>query len=70
MYGKLTPIQAIRKKCLECSNGQYSEIRDCLIDTCPLYEFRVGSKHSSAEETTEEQITLDYIMNELRNIGT
>lgn len=65
MYGKLTPIQAIRKKCLECSNGQYAEIRECLIETCPLYNFRTGSRYSIKEEETEEQITLEYIIKEL-----
>jgi hypothetical protein len=55
----LTPIQAIRKKCLECSNGQYNEIRGCLIKTCPLYLFRVGENYSKKQEGTEEQITLD-----------
>ncbi len=24
---KLTPIKAIRQKCLECSNGQFKEVR-------------------------------------------
>ena len=55
----LTPIQAIRKKCLQCSNGQYNEIRGCLIETCPLYSFRVGEKQNKKNESTEEQIALD-----------
>lgn len=55
----LTPIQAIRKKCLECSNGQYNEIRGCLIKTCPLYSFRVGENPVKKNESTEEQISLD-----------
>lgn len=25
----MTPIKAIRAKCLECSNGQFSEVRLC-----------------------------------------
>lgn len=64
MFGKLTPIQAIRKKCLECSNGQYTEIRDCLIETCPLYEFRTGSRYTGKTGETENQITLEYIIKE------
>ncbi len=65
MYEKLTPIQAIRRKCLECSNGQYKEIRDCLIETCPLYEFRTGNTHPVRAEGTGEQITLEYVIKEL-----
>lgn len=65
MHGKLTPIQAIRKKCLECSNGQYAEIKDCLIETCPLYQFRTGKIHLIKEKNATEQITLEYIIKEL-----
>lgn len=60
MNYNLTPIQAIKRKCLECSNGQYHEIKACLIKTCPLYSFRTGEKHIKKEENSE-QITLDSI---------
>lgn len=40
----LTPIKAIRKKCLECSGGQYSEIRNCTGTECPLYPYRLGKR--------------------------
>lgn len=39
---RLTPIKAIRAKCLDCSAGQPSEIRNCQISDCPLYPFRLG----------------------------
>ena len=38
----LTPMKAIRAKCLECSNGQPKEVRGCIITECPLYAFRLG----------------------------
>lgn len=38
----LTPIKAIRAKCLECSNYQPKEVRECIIPDCPLYPFRMG----------------------------
>lgn len=37
----LTPVRAIRKKCLECS-GRPKEIRLCQEQECPLFEFRLG----------------------------
>jgi hypothetical protein len=40
----LTPIKAIRKKCLDCSNGQYLEVRNCLDTDCPLYVYRLGKR--------------------------
>lgn len=39
---RLTPIKAIRAKCLDCSGGQPSEVRNCLIEDCPLFPYRFG----------------------------
>ncbi len=39
---KTTPIKAIRAKCLECSNYQPKEVRNCLIIDCPLFPYRFG----------------------------
>ena len=38
----LTPLKAIRLKCLECSNHQPREVRLCPFDDCPLYIYRFG----------------------------
>lgn len=48
-HDRLTRIQAIRAKCLECSNDSRKEIRECPIQTCPLYPFRMGKRPSRAE---------------------
>ena len=42
----LTPISAIRQKCLECSNWQWTEVRDCHINDCALYPYRFGKDPS------------------------
>lgn len=39
---RLTPLKAIRAYCLECSNKQPSEVRNCLIPECALYLYRFG----------------------------
>jgi len=39
---RLTPMKAIRKKCLDCSNEQPSEVRHCLVTDCALYQYRLG----------------------------
>ena len=36
------PLRAIRLKCLECSCQQPSEVRDCRIQTCVLWPYRMG----------------------------
>lgn len=39
---RLTPIKAIRAKCLECSGSNNAEVRNCVIPSCPLYPYRMG----------------------------
>lgn len=39
---KMTPLRAIRARCLECSGGSTAEVRECVIPSCPLYPFRMG----------------------------
>jgi len=39
---KLTPVKAIRHKCLECQANRYSLVRNCEEKDCPLYFFRLG----------------------------
>lgn len=50
---KLTPMKAIRAKCLECSSGQFKEIRLCPVKTCPLYEYRNGHRPKDGENIIE-----------------
>ncbi|MBU2541339.1 MAG: hypothetical protein KJ593_05520 [Candidatus Omnitrophica bacterium] len=42
MMKRLTPIKAIRAKCLDCSAGQPSEVRSCEITDCALFMYRFG----------------------------
>jgi len=42
MKKNLTPLKAIRAKCLDCSNNQPKEVRFCLVVDCPLYSYRLG----------------------------
>lgn len=41
---RLTPIKAIRKKCLDCQGNHYSEVRNCVDHTCPLLPYRMGKR--------------------------
>lgn len=42
MKRKLTPIKAIRLKCLDCSLGNRTEIKECPVTGCPIYPYRLG----------------------------
>lgn len=39
---KLTPLRAIRAKCLDCMAGSAKEVRLCPSEDCPLYLYRFG----------------------------
>ena len=40
---KITPLRAIRRKCLECTGGHLpSEVKNCTNPDCPLYHLRMG----------------------------
>lgn len=41
---KLRPLKAIRAKCLDCTNKQFIEIKECKIEKCPLWEYRMGRR--------------------------
>ena len=38
----LTPVKAMRAKCLDCMCGQATEVRLCPITDCSLYPYRMG----------------------------
>lgn len=42
----MTPLKAIRAKCLDCSCGSANEVRLCPIKDCALYEYRFGHNPS------------------------
>lgn len=51
----LTPIKAIKEKCLDCCCGQREEVKMCPVKTCPLYDFRLGKNPKRKRNLTDEQ---------------
>ena len=47
-----TPVKAIRKKCIDCCNEQYKEIRNCTVINCALYPYRMGRRPDTATKDT------------------
>jgi hypothetical protein len=39
---RITPMKAIRLKCLDCCCDGMLEIRACSVTECPLWRFRLG----------------------------
>lgn len=74
MIKTLTPMKAIRLKCLDCCIGQKEEVRNCTCTDCTLYPFRMGHRpdmtptYDTGREVTEEQREAARIrLNKLRN---
>lgn len=40
----LTPMKAIRAKCVECSGGVLKEVRECRVQSCPIWPYRMGTR--------------------------
>lgn len=49
----LTPLKAIRHKCLDCCAGQIVEVRECPVKDCALWPYRMG--HRPNKKLLEEQ---------------
>jgi hypothetical protein len=47
--------QAVKRKCLDCSNWQPGEVRECPAALCPLWNFRKGATGRVKRELTDEQ---------------
>lgn len=39
----LTPLKAIRAKCLDCQGGSPKFVKECKTDKCPLWAYRAGN---------------------------
>ena len=52
----LTPVKAIRAKCLDCSCGNPYEVNVCPLTGCPLYPYRFGrNPNRKGRELSEEE---------------
>lgn len=52
---RMTPVKAIRAKCLDCCCDQSAEVRLCRSEDCPLWPYRMGHNPARKRELTEEQ---------------
>ena len=51
----MTPIKAIRAKCIECCCGNAAEVKRCPILDCSLHDFRMGhNPNINRQPMTEE----------------
>lgn len=50
MEKRLTPIKAIRAKCLDCMVESSKEVRLCNIPECSLFPYRLGKNPARAKK--------------------
>lgn len=58
----MTPMKAIRAKCLDCCCGQVQEVRRCPCENCPLHPYRMGKRpkmDNDTRGTAEDEKTSD-----------
>ena len=46
------PLKAIRKKCLDCVEGNKKEVRECEDNECFLHQYRFGRKPKQKEKVS------------------
>lgn len=51
----MTPLKAIREKCLDCCCGSAKEVKLCELTTCALHPFRFGKNSLVKRNLSEEQ---------------
>lgn len=54
---KVTPVKAIRARCVDCNAHQLAEVRRCRKDDCPLWPFRMGRRPTTPIKTIESEPT-------------
>lgn len=55
----MTPMKAIRAKCLDCMCDQAKEVRLCPSKSCPLYMYRFGKNPARAGIGKKEHLCPD-----------
>ncbi len=52
----LTPLKAIRAKCVDCSCGNMTEVNRCPPESCPLHPYRFGKNPNLSRKPSPAQL--------------
>lgn len=68
MEYKTNPVKAIREKCIDCCCGSTLEVKECTVEQCPLFPYRLGKNpfRQKREMTDEERKALGDRLREAR----
>lgn len=62
----ISPLRALRRYCLWCSNGSANEVRLCTAKRCPLWTFRLGHRPTPEDKATVADVKLYPLERPLR----
>ena len=65
-HARVSPLRALRLKCLDCCNGAAQEVRLCTAVDCPSWPFRMGRNPWRAPLGDAEQARRAAMMNRNR----
>lgn len=54
MEKRLTPMRAIRLKCLDCMGGSPKYVKECNTPDCSLFIYRLGKNPARAKHQIAE----------------
>jgi hypothetical protein len=57
-HARVSPLRALRLKCLDCCNGSAQEVRLCTAVDCPSWPFRMGRSPWRRKLDQEERAAL------------
>jgi hypothetical protein len=57
-FEPMTPMMAIRAKCLDCCAGSTQEVRYCIAVDCPSWPYRMGSNPFRPPISEERMVAL------------
>jgi len=56
----LTPVKAIRSRCIDCSGFILSEVRRCFLPECSLYPYRMGKNPNCRRTAGKEEVVSSH----------
>lgn len=68
-HARVSPLRALRLKCLDCCNGSAQEVRLCTAVDCPSWPFRMGKNPWRAPLSAEARARTAEQMRRNRTSG-
>ncbi len=61
---RLTAGKSSRSFCIECAGGSMVEVKLCPVESCALWQWRIGKRPETVEKKHPELLDADYIRRE------